>query len=54
MSRRKKGYGCLGTIIILPFVLPFSLISFLIDYALRYKPTPIVGGRPGRKKKKWL
>lgn len=54
MSRRKKGYGYLGTIVIVPLVFPFSLISFLINYALHYKPTPIVGGRIGRKKKKWL
>lgn len=48
--RRKKNIGCLGAIL----VLPFSIFGFLIDYAFHHNPTPIVGGKRGRKKKKWL
>lgn len=50
MSRRKNGYGCLGMIL----VFPFSMIGFILDYAFHHKPTPIVGGKRGRKRKKWL
>lgn len=50
MSRQKNGYGCLGMIL----VFPFSMIGFILDYAFHHKPTPIVGGKRGRKRKKWL
>ena len=50
MARRKKNIGCLGTLIMIPFV----SISMFVNYVTQYKPTPIVGGKRGRRKKrKW-
>ncbi len=48
--RRKKNASCLGTIMALP-IIPFAIV---IDSAMHYKPTPIVGRKRGRKKKKWF
>lgn len=45
---RKKNSGCLTTLLLLPVLL---FLKFL-DYAMNYKPTPLIGGNPGRKKKR--
>lgn len=50
MARQKRKIGYLGTLIMISF-LP---ISMFIDYATHYKPTPIIGSKRGRKKKKWF
>lgn len=50
MSRRKKNMGCLEAMVMIPF-LP---VSMFIHYVTHYNPTPIVGGKRGRKKKKWF
>ncbi len=50
MARQKRKIGCLGTLIMIPF-LP---ISMFIDYATHYKPTPIIGSKRGRKKKEMV
>lgn len=50
MARRRKRSSCFGTLLTIPFIIVYDLLNS----AMHYKPTPLIGGRPGRKKKKWL
>lgn len=48
MARRKKPKTITGMIL----QMCIAPLSWIIDYAFHYKPTPLVGKKKGRKKKK--
>lgn len=50
MFRRKKKSSCICVLLAAPFV----ILKEIINYVLHFNPTPLIGGRRGRKKKKWF
>ena len=46
----KKKFSCICVLLVAPFV----ILKEIINYVLHFNPIPLIGGRCGRKKKKWF